>query len=137
MILTQNMHKLVINPQIPQKFKSTQDQFTCTISDEYEAWIVQDQAMFIWLLSTLSESILHRALSCKHTFEVWDEIHQYSKAQMKARVCQLRVELKSTKGNKSITEFVLRIKEINFLLVVGDLITEQYQIDNILDGLPK
>ncbi|KAI5447683.1 hypothetical protein KIW84_015223 [Lathyrus oleraceus] len=45
---------------------------------------------------------------------------------MKARVRQLRVELKSTtKGNKSITEFVLRIKAIaNSLLVVGDSIFE-------------
>lgn len=41
-VLTQKMHKLVVNPQIPQKFKLTQDRITGTLSDEYEAWIVQD-----------------------------------------------------------------------------------------------
>src|SRR3954470_9683143 len=58
---------------------------------------------------------------------------------MKARVRQLRVELKSTKkGNRTITEYVLRIKAIaNSLLAVGDSITEQDQIDSILEGLPE
>ena len=80
--------------------------------------------------------MLPRVLSCKHAFEVWDKIHQYFNSQMKVRVHQLRVELKSTKkGNKSITEFLLRIKAIaNSLLAVGDSISEQDQIDYILDG---
>lgn len=47
------------------------------------------------------------------------------------------MELKSTKkGKKSNSEFVLRIKAIaNTLLAVGDSISEQDQIDSILDGL--
>lgn len=50
---------------------------------------------------------------------------------MKVRVRQLRVELK-------FTDFVLRIKDIsNSLLVVEDLISEQNQINLILDGLPE
>jgi histone deacetylase 1/2 len=133
------MHKLVVNPQIPQKFKTDQDRITGTFSEEYDAWIVQDQAIFIWLLSTIFEAVLPRVLACKHAYEVWDKIHQYFNAQMKARVRQFRVELKSTKkGNKTVTEFVLRIKAIdNYLLSVGDFITEQDQIDSILNGLPE
>lgn len=46
-ILTQKMHKLVVNPQIPLKFKSAQDRIEGTIFEEYEAWIVQDQVVFI------------------------------------------------------------------------------------------
>lgn len=58
---------------------------------------------------------------------------------MKARVRQLRVELESMKkGNKSVTEYVLALKSItNSLLAVGDSITEQDQIDLILDDLPE
>lgn len=58
---------------------------------------------------------------------------------MKARVCQLWVDLKSTnKGNLSINEFLFRVKVItNFLHVVGDSILEQDQIDYILDGLSE
>lgn len=121
-ILTQKMRKVVVNPQIPHKFNSVQDRVSGMISDEYEAWLVQDQALFIWLSSTIFESMLPRALLCKHAYEVWDKINQYFNAQMKARIRQLRVELKSTKkGNRSIPEFVLRIKVIaNSVLVVGD-----------------
>lgn len=43
---------------------------TGTFSEEYESWLVQDQAVFIWLLSTIFESVLPRVLSCKHVFEV-------------------------------------------------------------------
>ncbi|KAI5413791.1 hypothetical protein KIW84_058074 [Lathyrus oleraceus] len=46
-ILTQKMHKLVVNPHIPQKFKSAQDRIIGTVSEEYEAWIMQDQVVFI------------------------------------------------------------------------------------------
>lgn len=58
---------------------------------------------------------------------------------MKATILQLRVYQKwANKGNHSIMEFVVRIKVIaNSLLVIGDSISEQDQIDFILDGLPK
>lgn len=66
-------------------------------------------------------------------------IHKFFNAQPKARVRQLRVELKSTeKRNKCTTLFVLRIKSItNSLIAVGDSILEQEQIDSILNGLPE
>lgn len=137
MILIQKMHKIVVNPKIPHKFQSDQDRLTGTISKEYESWLVQVQAISTWLLSRIFELVLPRVLVCKQAFEAWDKIHQYFNAQMKARVRQLRVELKSTKkGNKSITEYVLRIKATtNSLLAVGDLITEHDQIDSILNGI--
>lgn len=94
------MHKFVVNLQIPQNFKTAQDRPTCTISDEYESWIVKDQYELIWL-STISKFDLPRVMSYKHAFEVCDKIHQYFNVQMKYRVLQLLVELKSTKkGNK-------------------------------------
>lgn len=46
-ILTQRMHKLVVNPHMPPNFKTVQDQAENNVSGEYEAWIVQDQAIFI------------------------------------------------------------------------------------------
>lgn len=41
-ILTQKMHKIIVNPQIPAKFLTDQDCLTGTISAEYESWLVQD-----------------------------------------------------------------------------------------------
>lgn len=75
LILTQRMHKLVVNPRIPQKFKTGQDRLEGKISEEYKSWIVQDQIVFIWLLLAIPKLILPRVLSCKHVFEFSDNIH--------------------------------------------------------------
>lgn len=58
---------------------------------------------------------------------------------MKAQVRKIYVELKSmNKGNRSMTEYVLRVKyNVNYLLNVGDSIFKQDQIDSILDGLSE
>lgn len=81
--------------------------------------------------------MLPRVLCCKHMFEAWDKIHKYFNSHMKARVRQLQLKLKSIKKcNNSFTEYVLHVKAIaNSLLVVGDAILEQDQIDLIIYGL--
>lgn len=58
---------------------------------------------------------------------------------MKAKVRQLRSELKNTKkGTHTINEFVLHIKAIcDSLVAIGDSISEKDQIDAILEGLPE
>lgn len=70
------MHKLIVNPQILQKFKTYPNRITCTISDEFEYLIVKDQD--IWLLSTIFEFELpnmHLKFGIK--------IYNYFNAQMK------------------------------------------------------
>ncbi|CAJ2678668.1 unnamed protein product [Trifolium pratense] len=95
--------------------------------------------LFTWLLSTLAESVLPRTIGCRYAFQVWEQIHKYFNAHLKAKVRQLRSELKTIKkGTKTITEFGLRVRAIaDTLLSVGDSVTEQDQIDSILDGLPE
>lgn len=58
---------------------------------------------------------------------------------MKAKVRTLRSELKNTKkGTRSISEYVLRIKAISdSLIAIGETVSEQDQVDTILDGLPE
>jgi hypothetical protein len=42
------------------------------------------------------------------------------------------------KGTKTITEFILRVRAVaNTLISIGDSVSEQDQIDSILDGLPE
>lgn len=69
-ILAQRAHKVVMNPRIPVKFKTPQDQLEGKISDVYEIWIIQDQVVFILLISMIYEYALPRVLSCKHVFEL-------------------------------------------------------------------
>lgn len=62
---------------------------------------------------------------------------KYFTTIMEARVLQLCTKLKTTKKfNSFASEFVFQIKIIvDSLLLVGDSINEQYQIDVMLDGL--
>lgn len=58
---------------------------------------------------------------------------------MKEKVRQLKSELKNTKkGNHTINEYVLKIKAIvDSLIAVGASVSEQDQIDAIIEGLPE
>lgn len=95
---------------------------------------MQDQTLFTWFLYMISIRDLPRMLSCKHVYEVWDKVHIHYNSQMKVRIHQLWLELKTgKKGNRSIFEYVLRIRTIaDSLLAIGDPISERDQIDSIL-----
>lgn len=58
---------------------------------------------------------------------------------MKAKVRQLRSELKNTKKRtKTVGEYLLRIKAIvDSLVAIGDPISDQDHIDAILEGLSE
>jgi histone deacetylase 1/2 len=138
-ITAHDLHRFILNPQIPLQYASVEDRVAGKSIEEYRKWIFKDQSLFTWLLSTLSDSVLPRMLGCKHAFQVWDKIHKYFNSVLKARARQLRSELKNTKkASRSISEYLLRIKSlVNSLIAVGDNVTEREQIDAILDGLPE
>lgn len=69
-ITAHNLHRFVVNPQIPLQFASIEDCALGINSDEYQQWLIKDQTLFTWLLSTLSDGVLPRVLSCRHAHEV-------------------------------------------------------------------
>lgn len=72
-ILSHELHGEVVNPHIPSMFKNEQDRIANIISEDYETWIVQDQTLLTWLLSTISKTVLPRVLA--HTKHVDLAIH--------------------------------------------------------------
>jgi histone deacetylase 1/2 len=88
-ITAHNLHKFILNPKIPLQFATEEEQATNTFSDEYRKWLMQDQTLFTWLLSTLFDGVLPRVLGCKHAYQVWDKIHEYFNSLLKARARQL------------------------------------------------
>ncbi|CAI8587967.1 unnamed protein product [Vicia faba] len=100
-------------------------------------WMVYDQVLFIWLFLMISLTVLPRLLFCKRSHEVW--VHKHFTIVMEAHVRQLCTELKTSKKlNKYVSKFVIRIKLIvDSFLLVGDYISEEDEIDAILDGLLK
>lgn len=109
-ITSHKLHRLLIDPEIPPQFTTNEDWLNQQYSDKYEKWLVQDQTLFIWILSTLSDMVLPRLLSCKHTHQVWDKLHKHYYSHLKAKIRQLRYELKNMKkGIRSISEYVMCI----------------------------
>jgi hypothetical protein len=138
-ITAHNLHRFILDSKIPLKFNSDADRLSDTISDEYRKWLTQDQMLFTWLLSTISDGLLPCVLGCKHAFQVWDKIHKFFTSFMKVRARQLRSELKNTKKlARSVNEYLLRIKSIvDSLTAIGDVVSKQEHIDAILEGLPE
>lgn len=69
-IITDKLHRFVVNPIIPMKYDTETDRVLNLVSEAYEKWLVQDQLHFTWLLSSLSESFLPQVIGCKHSYEV-------------------------------------------------------------------
>lgn len=138
-IIAHKLHRYVVNPTIPPRYASEADRVLDFQTDEFQKWYVQDQMLFAWLLSSLSATFLPCVLGCRHSYEVWDKIQKHFQSHMKAKSKQLRTELKNTKkGTRNINEYVLRIKAIcDALSAIGDCVSEQEQIDAILDGLSE
>lgn len=124
--LSHELQRWEVHPKIPPMFKNEQDRIENIISWEYETWIMQDQTLFAWLLSTIYESVLPKVLACKCAYEVWDKVHKHFNSQMKARVHHICSELKiSKKGTISISEYVLRVCAIaDSLVAIGDPISK-------------
>lgn len=133
------LHRLLVNPVIPVKYASEADRVADIPSPEFEAWLVQDQTLFTWLLSILSDGVLPRVLNCHHSWEVWERIQQHYFAHLKAKVRQIRNELKNTKkGSKTISEFITKIHNLaDSLTAIGETILDSYLTDVLLDGLPE
>ncbi|GAU34818.1 hypothetical protein TSUD_394440 [Trifolium subterraneum] len=69
-ITAHNLHRFIVNPEIPLQFATVADRIDGKTSDEYRKWIFKDQTLFTWLLSTISDAVLPRVVHCKHAHEV-------------------------------------------------------------------
>ena len=132
------LEKYVVNPVVPLKYLSEEDRAAGTINPEFTNWDRQDALIMSWLLSTLSDSILSRVVTCCHSFQVWNAICSHFHGLTRARTMQLRLELRTIKkGNKSCSEYLQRILQLcDTLTATGDAISNCEQTDAILGGLP-
>ena len=103
-----DLEKFVVNPKIPLRFLTDEDRDALNVNPEYAAWDRQDSLLFSWLLTTLSESIQARVVSCRHSYQIWDLVFQYFHSLTKVKATQLRLELRTIKkGNRSCSEYLL------------------------------
>lgn len=85
-IIAHKLHRCVVNPVIPPPFTSESNRTLGILLEAYQLWVVQDQTLFTWLLSSLSHSILPRFIGCKHSWQVWEKIDKQFHAHLRTKV---------------------------------------------------
>lgn len=104
---------------------------------EYQNWRSQDQTLFGWLPSSISEGTLCLVLNCASSFDVWKTLERKFGVQSEARVLQLRYKLnKLIKELLSVEDYCIKMKSIaDKLASAGSPITENNLMLTILNEL--
>ncbi|KAL9304232.1 hypothetical protein ACSQ67_021495 [Phaseolus vulgaris] len=137
-IVSHNLERFVVKFLIPYEYASESDRKNDIISEEYQEWLIQDQMLYTWLLSSLSEDLVPIIANCIHSWEVWNTLNEYMASHEKFRTAELRAELKNIKKTGYLAEYLERIQAIvDSLAEAGDPLTEKEHIQVILEGLPE
>ena len=84
----------------------------------------------------MSKSFTTQMVGCKFSHQIWKRLEEYFASQTKAKVRQLKSQLRSTKKIGSLNAYLLEIKKImDNLASIGALVNEEDHVDAILDGL--
>ena len=130
------LQKHLLKSKVSQKYNSEQDEAQDVESQEYSDWEQQDHHLVSWLLASMDSSFANRMVGCEFAYEVWERIENYFAFQMRAKVRQLKTQLKASKKQGPICDYLLQIKKIvDTLAVVGSPISTEEHIEVILDGL--
>ena len=70
------LHRFCVTPEIPPQYASEHDRLANIENPAFSNWELQDQLLLAWLQSSLSPAILPSVIGCKHTFQLWENIHQ-------------------------------------------------------------
>jgi len=137
-IISHNLVRLVEKFLIPEKYENESDRKNDILSKEYEEWLIQDQRLYSWFLSSLSNDLVPMIVRCKHSWELWHTINECMASELKARATALRVQLNNMKKTGYLVEYLARIQTIvDSLAEAGDPVSEKEHIDTILNGLPE
>ncbi|RDX62751.1 hypothetical protein CR513_58882, partial [Mucuna pruriens] len=77
-------------------------------------------------------------VGCEFTYQIWTKLHVYFASQTRAKVSQLKIQLKNIKKTRGINDYLLSIKKIvDTLTTLDSPIDTVEHIEIILDGLPN
>jgi len=137
-IISHNLERLVVRFLIPDEYANESDRKNDILSEEYEEWLIQDQMLYSWFLSSLSDDLVPIIVRCIHSWELWHTINEHMASELKARATALRVQLNNVKKTGYLAEYLARIQTIvDSLAEAGEPVSEKEHIDTILNGLPE
>nr|POE68530.1 hypothetical protein CFP56_47928 [Quercus suber] len=131
---------LLSNMATPDPFlKDSSGNFTTVANPEYFQWKSRERALFTFLNSTLSPSVLAFIVGQKSGRGVWKVLEKRFASVSRSHVLSLRDELMSIrKGLESMDSFFQRIKEVRDKLgVVAVCVDEEELIHLALEALPS
>jgi len=139
-LVEEDLVDFVTNPSTPLKYTSQAELARDVVSEEYEEWVIKDQKLRTFLLSSLSEFIANFVREWEHAWEIWSAVHEICRNELVNKIkLALREEIKNTKKeNQNVKDYFGRITGFIGALValVGDDVTEQEHVQYILEGLP-
>ena len=84
-----------------------------TLNPLYSHWVQQDQLLFHAIFASLSEPLMHFIAFATTSREAWDKIARTYANRSRSRLMSLKEKLSNTtRGNKSVTEFLQEVKII-------------------------
>lgn len=133
------MVKFMVSPQIPPVYLKHVAREAGMENPAYSEWEEQDSLLCIWILSTISPSILLHFIWFRNFWQVSGEIRNYYFMQMRTRSRQLCYELCTViKGSRKISEFISRVRDIfEALMSIGDPVPHRDLIEVVLEALPE
>ena len=77
------------------------------------AWIRTDQALMVWLLGSITETMLGHVVRCTSSQQIWSTITSLFSSNSKAKLLQLRFQLQMLKkGSMIIHDYFLKMRGI-------------------------
>nr|KYP66597.1 Retrovirus-related Pol polyprotein from transposon TNT 1-94 [Cajanus cajan] len=123
---------------IPAKFLTTDDERKGSINAAFENYEQQDNLLKSWLLESMDSQFKIRMVGCEWSHQIWHALKVYFASQTRARVKQLKVQLRNIKKTGSIAEYLVQVKQIvETLAAIGSPLSVEDHIDAIFDGLDE
>ncbi|KAL5772494.1 hypothetical protein ACOSQ2_012418 [Xanthoceras sorbifolium] len=110
-----------------------------SLNPAYEDWVVHDQLLLGWLLSSMSESILAKVVELTTSYKVWTKLETVFANQSMANASNYWQQLQRTaKGSMSIDEYLTKMKSLaDQMEVAGQPIQDSELITIVLAGLDR
>jgi len=129
----------VVKPVIPEQYASESDRTENIETEDYRRWIIQDQMLLTWLLSSIGRGVAPIMAGYKYSWQVWDTVKEHFQSHLRAMVRQHRLELRDIrKENRTVSEYVDKIQFIaDSLAETGFPLSTIEHVEVVLRGLPR
>ncbi|KAK9094300.1 hypothetical protein Scep_025769 [Stephania cephalantha] len=104
---------------------------------EQEIWIQADHMLMVWFFTNIGERFIGQVIKCSSSDEIWSTLEKLFAQASMARVLQSKQQLNNfKKGSSSISEFVLKVKNLGAKLKsIDQVISDSDLIQAVLNGL--